>query len=215
MTVLAIFPPKIKATLTTLLHPDMTTATRANILAIMVIVMVRYAGCSDTKNQVNYNKLQAISKFTCWSAINWGIIALNILYLERAGWTRGAVNHDYTEVVKHERLERLMKGMKELDYQSQRSKELGSTYEDLLARCLAESHELEQKEVLDLQDLALRKMVANVADGHSFQGRIKVGNSLAVISGVINRAIRRRCSMECSPVMEGLSSISPHCMMVL
>ena len=93
-----------------------------------------------------------------------------MLYLERAGWNRGAVIHDHTDIAKYERLESLMDGMKELDYQRKRSKELGETYADLLARCLDESQGMERKEALAKQGQALAKqlvaqqMQANVAE---------------------------------------------------
>ena len=47
--------------------------------------------------------------------------------------------------MKYGRLKTLIRDMKELDYKRKRFKELGSTYADLLTRCLDESQDMEKR----------------------------------------------------------------------
>ena len=155
-----------------MVHPNISLATRANIQAMINIVMARYAGYTNIKGKTNFNKLQAIPKFTCWRTINSGLVELTKLHKERASWTAGLVTYEHTEEAKKEHLEALMDGMPDLDFHRQWALVNHFSYAQMLARCIEVSKTIEDKEILQKQTGQIQKKLgeqhrsANMVDGY-------------------------------------------------
>ena len=81
--------------------PDMDEGTRANILATIAAVHAQYGGYTREKGEFNFACIGEIPKFTSAVLITSGILALDELYLERAGWATVVplANYGYEDAV--------------------------------------------------------------------------------------------------------------------
>ena len=131
--------------------PDMDEGTRANILATIAAVHAQYGGYTREKGEFNFACIGEIPKFTSAVLITSGILALDELYLERAGWATVVplANYGYEDAVMKGHLIDKMGQWSELAIMKKIiERDVALTYADVRLQLLAEATDMRQKAIL-------------------------------------------------------------------
>ena len=129
----------------------MDLGTRANILAMIAAVHNQYGRYTREKGEYNFACIGEIPKFTSAVLITSGIVALDKLYLERAGWATVVplANYDYPDEVMKGHLVEKMDSWSELTVMKELiEREDALTYAAVRLQLLAKANDMRSKAIL-------------------------------------------------------------------